>query len=105
MIRLHGLTLEWGMALNCPKCGKEMEEGYMTVPLHMNLHSIKWNTDPKHHILDGDLLYDPKQHGGWTKMSVGLPIAASRRRECRCVVFFYPTYEPDPPWPDMGSDM
>ena len=74
-----------------------MEEGYLTVPLHYGIHSIKWSHTPEHHILDGDILFDPKQHGGWTKLTVGFAFTANRCRECMCVLFFYAKSEPPNP--------
>jgi len=79
-----------GITVKCPDCGKDMEEGYLTVPLHQNIHSIKWSQTPEHHVLHGEIIYDPKRHGGrLRKVKIGFSIRANRCKECLCVVFHY----------------
>jgi hypothetical protein len=67
-----------------------MEEGYLTIPLHGNVHSLKWNSAPEHSYRDDDIMYDPKQHGEWWKLKLGSVLPAHRCRECRCVTFYHP---------------
>lgn len=76
--------------MKCPNCGKDMEGGYLTVPLHANIHSIKWSQTPRHHILDGDILYDPKKDSTWWQpLLTGAVFSAYRCRDCEFVLFNY----------------
>lgn len=67
-----------------------MEEGYLTVPLHANIHSIKWSRTPEHHVLDGDILYDPKKDDTWWHpLLTGAAFSAYRCRDCTFARFNY----------------
>ncbi len=88
--------------MKCPNCGGEMETGFLTIPLHFGLHSMKWNSEPRHSVLGDDIVYDPKQHDlGRLDWSA---IPAERCTACRTVVFSYAQAD----YPDEGhptSDM
>ena len=90
------------ITMNCPNCGKEMAAGFLTIPLHFGIHSMKWSDGPRHSVLGDDIIYDPKRDtihlGTWS----GIP--AERCTECRTVVFNYqPADYPEssPSSPDM----
>jgi hypothetical protein len=100
-------TIE-GTCMKCPTCGTEMEEGYLTVVLHYSFHSIKWSQTPEHHMIGGEIIYDPKED---RKLGTGIiplgPARASvfsayRCRGCSYVLFQYPYQGPQPskPWSD-----
>jgi hypothetical protein len=72
--------------MKCPNCGKDMDTGYLTIPLHFGLHSVKWSDEPRHSILGDDIIYDPKQNAS---MGAGSAIPAERCSGCKIVVFNY----------------
>jgi len=79
--------------MKCPNCGKEMDDGYLTIPMHA-LYSIKWSQTPGHRYVGGDIVYDPKREGSlWHYGMKGTSISAQRCRECRCVLFYYPPHD------------
>lgn len=71
--------------MKCPNCGKEMTAGYLTIPLHFGIHSMKWSDEPRHSVLSDDIIHDPKHdiNVGWSA------IPAERCTGCRTVVFSY----------------
>jgi len=77
------------MAVKCPNCGKDMHAGFLTIPLHFGLHSVKWSDSdvPRHRILGGDIIYDPKAN--FDLGIVGSVIPADRCTACCTVVFNY----------------
>jgi len=84
MIYLHESV---GIDMKCPNCGRDMDSGYLTIPLHFGIHSMKWSDKPRHSVLSDDVIYDPKSHDtlrtGWSA------IPAERCTACRTVVFSY----------------
>jgi len=75
--------------MKCPDCEKEMETGFLTVPLAGNIHSMKWNRKPYHRILGGEVVYDPKRHGEHLNLTTGSVFEAHRCRMCNCILFYH----------------
>jgi hypothetical protein len=63
----------------CPKCGEEMEVGFMHAP-----RGIFWDTEEEWHIYTSETLIG-RAFWIWTKLRT----LAQRCRQCQLVIFFY----------------